>query len=98
MTWNDSLGDYERETKLIDEGSLTYVDGLNYIGLDFENGTYVRTTFDDWYDDSDYLMGEIHEEDGLFSWFDEGINTLAVNAISAKHIQADAILGNNIKA
>ncbi|CAH6958104.1 Tip attachment protein J domain-containing protein [Vibrio crassostreae] len=98
LTWNDSLGDYERETKLIDEGSLTYVDGLNYIGLDFENGTYVRTTFDDWYDDSDYLMGEIREEDGLFSWFDEGINTLAVNAISAKHIQADAILGNNIKA
>ncbi|CAH7226626.1 putative phage tail protein [Vibrio chagasii] len=97
-SWDETAGEYVTETKEIDSGSLTYVEGLTYIGLDFDESDYVRTTFDDWYNDADYLMGEIRQEDGAFSWYSEGINTLAVNAISAKHIQADAILGNNIKA
>ncbi|TKF71726.1 hypothetical protein FCV55_07090 [Vibrio sp. F13] len=97
-TWDEDSSEYVTVTKDIESGSLTYVEGLTYIGLDFDESDYVRTTFDDWYNDADYLMGEIRQEDGAFSWFDEGVNTLAVNAISAKHIQADAILGNNIKA
>lgn len=95
-TWNEQTEAYDVASKSITTGSLTYVAELSYIGFDFETPAYIRTTFDDWYSDADYLMGEVREVNGRFAWYDDGIDKLAVNAISAKHIQADAITGDKI--
>ncbi|ENC6723341.1 hypothetical protein ABKY80_003688 [Vibrio harveyi] len=98
FAWNPDTNAYDRTDQNIASASLPYDSSQPYIVLDFDNATYIRATFDNWYTVGDHLMGEVRSVDGEFEWYDEGVNKLAVNAISAKHIQADAIVGEKINA
>ena len=98
LTWNDDEEIYESEDIAIEAGILAFGGDSPYVVLDWDNSTYIHSNFDGWFNDGVYLMGQVVGQEAPFEWADEGVDKLAVNAISTRHLQADAVRANNIKA
>ncbi|WP_394239863.1 phage tail protein [Vibrio astriarenae] len=98
LVWSNVNEDYDRTEQAVSAGSLAYDASNPYVVYNYEDNLILLAPFDGWFDLADFLHGQVGLSDGVYEWLDGGINKLAVNAISAKHIQADAVLANNIKA
>lgn len=93
-------GSLTTQTKNVEAGSVAFNAANQYIYYDWDTNTIKSATFDGWYGLDHYLHG-LYKTTAVFDAVSQvaqlTADKIAANAIATTHIQADAVVAENIR-